>query len=974
MNKLLPILFLFFSGFLCAQEKISDFTFKGVINSTNLNGKIGFAQIGDKHYMLEEGDSLKIYLFNSDRFELMHTLVVDNTTSVNEDLDLPNRSHFVIRKNKYYRLLRDKLQIINVEDGVLEQNIAFWNENVKNYHKFELTDNALYVTFLDSDNDYQLYSYDLVTGAVTDISYENNTIVNDDFRLSFVDSNMVKLTNILTNKDSIFTLPLSFKSVFYSEVDSIFYIIDKEHVHKISLNFTHESTLCQNSFSSQGLEDNFIFNDKLILYYSHPKDDFNANQDSIVILDYNTCTTMAFVTEPIPDYAENRQYINNEFSNRRFSMLGYYGHHPADGLDVGLFYLIDHEKKTATAIKNVTTFDHNTLFQQDSFVYCIGKLGNYFGYMPFLFKYNIENQSYKIIFLENQENIRYSSIVLGYQEDKGLILSANNDSEKPEIFYLDKNDSLVSVQKLDFAENLGINYVFGKFNLHDQQYFINYNGLFSLDDTCHHLINFYPRELVHFDESPNISMNIYTTTHFYTSTNYGDFIATVNYAGNYKYLIKRYNTLTGSIDSLVVSAYNPSFKSVGPYIFLSRLDVNSFQIYDIKSHKRKIIPNFNLAFDVLGGESFLVIKDIQSKITTIDYDSNQLTEYVDSNLGELELIPGHKNAFYIQSNISNKTQFYILNKSTGLKLLPFEINNYTKISTKLRLPDERTSLVLIWNKDRHQILEIENEEIKTIDVHSPGFSLYNRFSIIGSDKVIFDFEGFSYLYRKGQDVIKISEIKNLMFLYVKDSTLLFSYMTAAGDLNLFEYNFINGDNISTDITNEECVTRYNPYGIPISDSKFLCSSQCNSGSELYVLNVEDKTLKLLSDINGGPSSSFPRNFTRYKDWVYFTAIHEGQNNQWYRYPTSFMSNVDELPPLGEVKLKINPSPASSNISLEVDANQISIFNADGQHIRTLNDYTAGQSIDVQVLPSGIYFIYAIDKFKKVKTGKFVKIK
>lgn len=52
--------------------------------------------------------------------------------------------------------------------------------------------------------------------------------------------------------------------------------------------------LCQNSFSSQGLEDNFIFNDKLILYYSHPKDDFNANQDSIVILDYNTCTTMAF--------------------------------------------------------------------------------------------------------------------------------------------------------------------------------------------------------------------------------------------------------------------------------------------------------------------------------------------------------------------------------------------------------------------------------------------------------------------------------------------------------------------------------------------------------------------------------------------------------------------------------------------------------------------------------------------------------
>ncbi len=488
-------------------------------------------------------------------------------------------------------------------------------------------------------------------------------------------------------------------------------------------------------------------------------------------------------------------------------------------------------------------------------------------------------------------------------------------------------------------------------------------------------MDFYPRELVHFDESPNISMNIYTTTHYYTNTNYGEYIATVNYAGNHKYLFKRYNTLTGSIDSLVVSAYNPSFKVVGPYIFITMFDLNTVQIYDIKSHKRKVIPNINLAFDVLGGDSILAIKDIITNIiTTIDFGSNQLTEYVDSNLGTFELIPGHKNAFYIQSNKSNKTQFYILNKSTGLKLLPFEINNYTKISAKLRLPDERTSLVLIWNKDRHQILEIENEEIKTFDVHSPGFSLYNRFSIIGSDKVIFDFEGFSYLYRKGQDVIKISEIKNLNFLLVKDSTLLFSYINTAGDLNLFEYNFINGDTNSTDITNEDCVTRYNPYGIPISESKFLCSSQCDSGNELYVLNVEDKTLKLLSDINGGPSSSFPRDFNRYKEWVYFTAIHEGKNRQWYRYPTSFMSGVDELPPLGEVKLKINPSPASSNISLEVDANQISIFNADGQHIRTLNDYTAGQSIDVQAIPSGIYFIYAIDKYKKVSVGKFVKIK
>ncbi|MBK6498938.1 MAG: hypothetical protein IPG00_12560 [Saprospiraceae bacterium] len=104
---------------------------------------------------------------------------------------------------------------------------------------------------------------------------------------------------------------------------------------------------------------------------------------------------------------------------------------------------------------------------------------------------------------------------------------------------------MVSVKNL-ILQKLGINYVFGKFNLHDQQYFINCNGLFHWMIHANIFINLYPRELVHFDESPNISMNIYTTTHLYTSTNYGDFIATVNYAGNYIYL-KRYNTLTGSM-------------------------------------------------------------------------------------------------------------------------------------------------------------------------------------------------------------------------------------------------------------------------------------------------------------------------------------------------------------------------------------------------------------------------------------------
>ncbi len=969
MNKLLPILFLFFSGFLCAQEKISDFTFNGVNYPTYLNGKIGFAQIGDKHYMLEEGDSLKIYLFNSDRFELMHTLVVDNTSSVYADLDLPNRSQIVIRKNKYYRLVRDKLQIINVVDGVLEKNIAFRTENVKNYHKFELTDNALYVTFLDSDNDYQLYSYNLDTGAETDISYEGNTIVNDDFRLSVVDSNMVKLTNILTNSDSIFTLPLRLKSVFYSDVDSVFYIIDKEHVHKISLNFIHESTLCQTSFSTRGLDNDVIFNDKLILSYNHPKDDFDSRQDSIVIWDYDRCSTMAFVTDIIPYYARTRYYIKNEFSNKRFTMLGYYGQHPSDGPDEGLFYLVDHEKNTSTAITDISTFYPNTLFLQDSFIYCLGTKGSFWGYTQFVFKYNIENQTYKIIYAQINGNESYESIVLGYQMDKGLILAANNYSEEPQIFYLDKNDSLVSVQKLDFTENLGINTIFQKFDFNDRQYFINYNGLFSLGDTCHHLMNFYPDEQVIFNESTYSGKKIYGYTH------YGDYIATVNYTGKDLYSIKRYNTLTGSIDSLIVNTFNPIFKLVGPYIFYSVLDVNNIQIYDIKSHSNVVIPNLIYTFNILGGESVLVIENQNHKIITLDFASNQINEYSGPNLGtDIKLILGHNNTFYIQNTTNARTQFYILNKNTGLKLLPFELNIKATLLTNLRLPDDKTTLALIWNKDRHQILEIENEVIKTIDVHSPGFLSNNKYSIIAIDKVIFDFNGYTYLYRKGQDVIKISEIKNLNFLLVKDSTLLFSYMTAAGDLNLFEYNFINGDTNSTDITNEDCVTRYNPYGIPISESKFLCSSQCDSGNELYVLNVEDKTLKLLSDINGGPSSSFPRDFNRYKEWVYFTAIHEGKNRQWYRYPTSFMSGVDELPPLGEVKLKINPSPASSNISLEVDANQISIFNADGQHIKTLNDYTAGQSIDVQAIPSGIYFIYAIDKYKKVTVGKFVKIK
>lgn len=71
-------------------------------------------------------------------------------------------------------------------------------------------------------------------------------------------------------------------------------------------------------------------------------------------------------------------------------------------------------------------------------------------------------------------------------------------------------------------------------------------------------------------------------------------------------------------------------------------------------------------------------------------------------------------------------------------------------------------------------------------------------------------------------------------------------------------------------------------------------------------------------------------------------------------------------------VKVYPNPASNFVSINSSADKILIYSIDGQLIRTVENYSANQFIDVNDLGQGTY-ILKIYSSKEVKIGKFVKL-
>lgn len=84
------------------------------------------------------------------------------------------------------------------------------------------------------------------------------------------------------------------------------------------------------------------------------------------------------------------------------------------------------------------------------------------------------------------------------------------------------------------------------------------------------------------------------------------------------------------------------------------------------------------------------------------------------------------------------------------------------------------------------------------------------------------------------------------------------------------------------------------------------------------------------------------------------------------------ANISDLEITND-RLEIVPNPATSSIEIqgEVPIERLEIYNATGQLIKQIDNYT-GELIEVSALTTGIYFLKAINENQEISTAKFVK--
>ena len=95
---------------------------------------------------------------------------------------------------------------------------------------------------------------------------------------------------------------------------------------------------------------------------------------------------------------------------------------------------------------------------------------------------------------------------------------------------------------------------------------------------------------------------------------------------------------------------------------------------------------------------------------------------------------------------------------------------------------------------------------------------------------------------------------------------------------------------------------------------------------------------------------------------------------WNQHDTTFYIGTASIKEQNAVKvLSIYPNPTSTAISLPIAANELLVYNNYGQVVLQAKDIAAQQSIPVNQLSSGLYFVAVFDKEKnKVGAGKFYK--
>lgn len=974
-QSLFPFLIFLFvcnllSSNLKSQEQVSDVYFKSLTAPTDIQSNVGFALHNGVQYLIEEKGSLIISKFIGSDLVLHSTIENEKGWARIFSYVSPNRSLFEIREQLYYRFSREGIEIINLETGQIINEFDVSKSNIIFYYPVEIFQNNLYFYGI-ANNQQLLYKLNMISGTIALINapksrtrqvfYTNKVIgLEENRRLYFynVDSDTDSL--IYESNNAILFLNKSVQ-------DSTIWFVDSEgQIFTINNNLQIEPSNCLINNPDKLYTVNISKNQAIAIYK-------NNNNSSLIdykvdIHDLSNCNLeISFTTDPIDSYNAGVSFVRNETNDNPYTIFGFYGGNPTDGFNDGLFYVIDHGRRKFTPINHISSVLSFTPFIKNDNIYCIGEYSSFWGASQGFVKYNINNQ--KIEMFGPNPTSNPLNAKLGFPIGEGLVACTNFHKEDPTIWKLDVSNNFFELQNLDFYINLGVDKVVNSIVKNDKIYFITNGGLYSVKD--------YSEEKILFKNNLEAPNNLYQLP----IASYQDKLA-IPIPNEQLTKIKILDIKNNKIDSLIDSSvlFHNSVLSSGPFLFYSRGNAqDTLKAYDLKTNSILKFPEIPYIIDswLLRGKEKTVFFNTQNgNIVRIDNVTNSKEKFYLPFGHYVTAAKGIDNSFYIYNRKSSplKNNLIRLNKN-GVFQTIYEGN--TSLLGSIYNDKNFDIVCLETFNDSIIILAIGTDKIDTTEIvlsGSKGASilLYKEGKLLlkTSEESTIKY----YIYRPLQPIepIDIPNFDRFIFSDFKDDSTLILFLSIGNEIGYYKYNLNTHTSFFQLIENNGCDYSFFRNGIIINPDSYLFNLSCDYDYEPWLFDMKDLKFIQLKDMNPGFLSSYPENFIKLDNWIYFTAKKKDGSTQWFRISTSEPSKLEEIDNNLNYTISIYPVPAVNEISIKENLEEITIYNINGSKVLTRSNIISNEKIDISILTQGTYLVSGKSNNGETVIGRFIK--
>lgn len=956
---------------LWSQEQVSNIEFKSISEPTNIITNVGFALYNGEQYMIEEKDSVVISKYNGSTF-IPHKTISDKKcwarffTYIN-----PNRSLFEIHDQYYYRFSREGVEVIDIEKGIIVKELDVSAQDIIFYSPLQIFQDKLYFTGI-VDNVFQNYKFEMNTGHLSQIIMPTNRtkqFYHTNYMIGIENNKNIYFYNMDEGRDSLlYQSNDTILSINTSLKDStIWYLENNGKISKIDKNLQNYQSSCTIS-NLDKLRSINIDAENVILIYNNSNNGTTYTY-KVEINNFTTCNNdMSFVTGIVPSYAVGVSFVKNENPHDSISIFGFYGGNPTDGFNDGLFYIIDYSKKSYKAIEHISNVLYYTPFIENNNLYFVGAYSSFWGSNYNFIKYNLSAATIQSLQPFPQSTPLFAK--LGFSSGNKFICSSNQSEDDPTIWNLNDDNSFAEIQKLNYASNLGVDHVVSSTIFNDKIYFVCNGGLYSMKNSSTPEILF-PNST----KKPNAFYNVPIATY---KTKIAIPLPTEEF---HKFVT--IDTKDNSVDTFRDN--NVRFREFdyasGPFIFYSKGNGNdTLNAFDLKTNsilKFPQIPYIITSWILRGIEKTVVFNRDGGDIIRIDNETNK-TEYFEMDMGyHGNYSVGSNNSFYFMNQRiqPNKNQLILLKNNGEIKTLYEGHALLTKNSFFNDLPYNIACL----REPGDSIIIIANDTESTIKssiVHTAyeePIIAYKLGKLLLKTK---DTEGTKYrLYRLFNPLVDIDiPIHNsIMFSEFSDDSTLIMILAKGTDIIFYSYNINSNTSTERLLDKNHCDYLNLQKGIRLNSTEYLFSIGCDYNYEPWLFDKEKLEFTQLNEINPGFESSFPDNFIRFEDWIYFTATKKDKSNQWFRVNASLSSKVVEVEKPKVHNLKIYPIPAINEIKIDEDLNEIYIFSTHGIKIYSKIDYVKNDPINITFLSSGNHILVGKNGKNEIVVGKIIKM-